>query len=117
MAAKTCRLFYYCMRCDYFSVRLLFLRKIPTFTLNGKQLFIFMLSEMFSEKAAVFSKIALTATVLNLRELFRRIKTDTARTFWTTPIGFPNCPFYFSFYQIQFAFFSALNCPHSFGGG
>ena len=29
-----------------------------------------------------------------LVENFR--KDDTARTFWTTPIGIPNCPFYFS---------------------
>ena len=36
-----------------------------------------MLSEMFSEETAQFSKIALPTTVLSLRELFRRIKTPS----------------------------------------
>ena len=36
-----------------------------------------MLSEMFSEEVKRFSKIALSATVLSLRELFRRIKTTS----------------------------------------
>ena len=66
-------------RCDYFSVRLLFLRKIPTFTLRGKpfSVLIFMRSEIFSEDVQYFSKIALSTTILSLRELFRRIKTPS----------------------------------------
>jgi hypothetical protein len=36
-----------------------------------------MLSEMSSEETAQFSKIALSTTILSLRELLRRIKTPS----------------------------------------
>ena len=36
-----------------------------------------MRSEMFSEETAWFCKIALSTTILSLREIFRRIKTTS----------------------------------------
>ena len=71
-----------CLRCNYFPEWLLFLLNLQTFTLRWKlfSVLIFMRQEMFSEETAQFSKIALSTTVLSLRELFRRIKT-TSRKF------------------------------------
>ena len=68
-----------CLRCDCFSGRILFYRNLQTFRLRGKSfsVWIFMRSEMFSEETAWFCKIALSTTILSLRELFRRIKTTS----------------------------------------
>ena len=71
------------MRCDCFSGRFLFYRNLQTITLGWKlfSVFDFMHLEMFSEETAQFCKLALSATVLSLRELFRRIKTPSTILF------------------------------------
>ena len=83
MAARICRFFIAnkYRRCDCFSGRFLFYRNLQTITLRWKlfSVLIFMLSEMFSEETAQFRKIALSATILSLRELFRRIKTPSRK--------------------------------------
>ena len=45
------------------------------FEVNKFSVFVFMRLEIFSEETAMSCKIALTATILRLRELFRKIKT------------------------------------------
>jgi hypothetical protein len=44
-----------------------------------EQSLIFMLSEMFSEEVEGSSNLTTSATVLSLRELFRRIKTPSRK--------------------------------------
>ena len=62
-----------------FFVSAFILRILQTFVLRWMPFSVltFILSEMFSEEAVMFSKIALSATALSLRELFRRIKTPS----------------------------------------